>query len=272
MIANQGDGPMEGVPNWSHVAADPEGRPWPVPRRPWVIAQTWENLLFAHWPVDAASLRPLIPERLRIDTFDGQAWLGVIPFHIPRLAPRGMPRRLGLAFPELNVRTYVTTAGIPGIWFFSLDAASAAAVLGARAAFHLPYFWATMTTSRADGWTAFGSLRRHPGAARAGFSARYQPTGSVFAAAPNTLEHWLTARYCLYAATHHGEIYRTEIHHPRWPLQPADAEIAVNTMTAPLGIALSGSPLLHFSRRLDVVTWPPERVPLPRPDPRLTPS
>jgi uncharacterized protein YqjF (DUF2071 family) len=227
---------------------------------PWIIAQSWENLLFAHWPIAAARLRPFIPAQLALDTFDGQAWLGVIPFRIARLAARGLPPRAGLAFPELNVRTYVSLEGKPGIWFFSLDAASAAAVIGARAAFHLPYFWARMTMRRDDDGIAYGSLRRHPGMPPAGFAGRYRPIGPVFTANPGMLEDWLTARYCLYAANRYGDIFRTEIHHAPWPLQPAEADISVNTMTAPLGIALPDPPLLHFARRLDVVTWPPEWV------------
>ena len=105
-----------------------EHRPWPIPQKPWVMAQTWSNLLFAHWPVDAALLRKQIPEPLQIDTFDGTGWIGVVPFEL-RVRPRFLPviPRIA-AFPEINVRTYVTLDGKPGVWFFSLDATSSLAV------------------------------------------------------------------------------------------------------------------------------------------------
>jgi uncharacterized protein YqjF (DUF2071 family) len=224
------------------------------------MAQTWSSLLFAHWPVSPAVLRPLLPAALAVDTFAGDAWIGVVPFDLTRMAPRGAPGWLGLAFPELNVRTYVTVEQKPGIWFFSLDAASLLAVVGARATYHLPYYRAAMTIAERAGWIVYSSQRRHPRAAPVRFEGRYRPTGPVFESAPESLERWLTARYCLYAADRTGRLYRGEIDHPPWPLQPAEAEIAVNSMAAGLGIELIGSPLLHFSRRLDMVAWWPERV------------
>jgi uncharacterized protein YqjF (DUF2071 family) len=184
----------------------------------------------------------------------------VIPFAIPRLAPRGAPWRLGLAFPELNVRTYVTAEGKPGIWFFSLDAASVWAVIMARATYHLPYYWARMRLRKREGWIAYRSRRRHPGAPAAAFFGRYRPTGPVYHSVPGTLEDWLTARYCLYAADRRGRLWRGEINHPPWPLQPAEAEITTNTMAAAHGIALAGEPLLHFARRVDMVAWWPQRM------------
>jgi uncharacterized protein len=231
-------------------------RPWPAPNTPWIVAQTWSDLLFAHWPVPAAQLRAMLPPGLALDTYDGEAWVGVVPFHLRRLAPRGAPDRLGLSFLELNVRTYVTQGDKPGVWFFSLDAASLPAVIGARATFHLPYFWARMRAWDDAGWIAYASKRRHPRAPAAEFVGRYRPVGPVSMATPGSLEHWLTARYCLYAATRVGGILRGEIDHPPWPLQAAEAEISVNTMAAPIGIMVSGPPLLHFSRNLEITTWP----------------
>jgi uncharacterized protein YqjF (DUF2071 family) len=224
------------------------------------MAQTWRDLLFAHWPVSPAALRPLLPAGLELDVFAGDAWLGIVPFRISRLAPRGAPGRLALAFPELNVRTYVVAGGKPGVWFFSLDAASALAVIGARAAYHLPYFWAAMRVANDAGAIVFASHRRHPGAPSAGFVARYWPTGPVSFSTPGSLEHWLTARLCLYAADRAGRLSRVEINHPPWPLQPAAWAVEQNTMAAAHGIALTGRPLLHFARGIDVVAWRPERV------------
>jgi uncharacterized protein YqjF (DUF2071 family) len=248
------------APCWDLIARDVDHRPWPLPSRPWIVAQSWRDVLFAHWPVSVAVLRPHIPRELRVDTFDGQAWVGVVPFHLRRIAPRGTPHRIGLAFPELNVRTYIRAEEKPGVWFFSLDAASLVAVLSARLAFHLPYYWARMRMSVAGDSIAFLSYRQFPREPAADFIARYRPTGPVFRSVPGSLEKWLTARYCLYTADHAGRIYRAEIHHPPWPLQLAEAEIDVNTMTAPLAIPLRGEPLLHVARRLDVMTWAPERV------------
>src|SRR3954467_8766290 len=120
-------------------------RPWPMPASPWIMTQTWHDLLFAHWPVDARTLQAHLPAGLPLDRHDGQAWIGIVPFHITNLAPRGVPSvPFVSAFPELNVRTYVTLDGKPGGFFFSLDAGSAIAVAGARTLFHLPYFTARM--------------------------------------------------------------------------------------------------------------------------------
>ena len=246
--------------DWDAIARQTAHRPWPPPARPWIIAQTWRDLLFAHWPVAPGVLRPLVPAGLAIDTYEGSAWVGVVPFHLRRIAPRGAPEWLALAFPELNLRTYVTAGGKPGVWFFSLDAASLLAVIGARATFHLPYYWARMRIGDEEEWIAFASRRRHPGGSRARFIARYRPTGPVFQAAPGSLEDWLTARYCLYAANRAGRLYRGEINHAPWPLQDAALEVRVNTLAAAHGIALTGAPLLHFARQLDMVTWGPERI------------
>jgi uncharacterized protein YqjF (DUF2071 family) len=246
------------TPDWNAIARDVSFRPWPVPARPWVLAQSWRDLLFAHWPLSPATLRPLIPQSLALDTFAGDAWIGVIPFRISHIAPRGVPHRLALAFPELNVRTYVTADGQPGVWFFSLDAASMLAVIGARLGVNLPYYWAEMSLRDDANGIAYASNRRFwPTAA---FRARYRPTGPVFWSAPGTLEDWLTARYCLYAPNRRRGVHRVEIHHPPWPLQPAEADIPLNTMTRPIGLEFPGAPLLHYARALDVVTWLPERV------------
>jgi hypothetical protein len=212
----------------------------------------WHDLLFVHWPVRPELLRPLIPAELEIDTFDGRAWLGIVPFRMTGVRLRFMP---GMAFPELNVRTYVKTAGKSGVWFFSLDAASKLAVRAARF-LGLPYFDARMTVQPGEGTVAYRSLRIHHKAPPAEFDASYGPTGPVYYSAPESLDRWLTARYCLYATRGQRVVYG-EIDHPPWPLQPAELELRVNTMTHPLAIVLpSMKPLLHFARRLDVVAWP----------------
>jgi uncharacterized protein YqjF (DUF2071 family) len=116
------------------------------------MAQSWHDLLFAHWTVDTAMLRPHIPAKLEIDTFDGQAWLGIVPFSVTGVRLRWTPPLPWLsAFPELNVRTYVTAQEKPGVWFFTLDAANALAVAAARLTFHLPYFRARNAGKPGDG-------------------------------------------------------------------------------------------------------------------------
>jgi uncharacterized protein YqjF (DUF2071 family) len=254
------DTPDTCSPPWNRIARETGHRPWPAPAAPWIMAQTWRDLLFAHWPVPPAMLRPLIPSGLTLDTYEGDAWVGVVPFDLAHLAPRGLPGRLALAFPELNVRTYVTAGGKPGVWFLSLDAANTLAVIAARLTYHLPYFRAWMRVMRDGERIAYASQRRHPGAPAAAFAGAWQPMGAVFYARPGSLEHWLTERYCLYSADRSGRLFRGEINHPPWPLQPAAAEIAVNTMAAPHGVVLSGEPLLHFAQRLDMVAWWPTPV------------
>jgi uncharacterized protein len=247
-----------------------EHRPWPRPAGPWVMRQTWHDLLFAHWPVPAAKLRAaLSPDPatgLALDTFDGAAWVGVVPFRMSGVRPRGLPPLPRLsAFPELNVRTYVTLGDRPGVWFFSLDAGNALAVRIARRWFHLPYFAARMACEGEGGGLRYASERAHAGAPPARFLARYAPAGAVAPSRPGTLEHWLTERYCLYAYdARAGRLLRGEIHHARWPLQPAEAEIEACAMTAGHGFELpDAAPLLHFARRLDVIVWSPYAVGAP---------
>ena len=222
----------------------------------------WQDLLFMHWPVREDVLRPLIPPALTLDTFDGSAWLGVVPFRMSGVRPRFVPEVPWLSgFPELNVRTYVSADGKPGIWFFSLDAHSPIAVRVARATFHLPYFEARMSYHVVGEEVRYRSVRTHRGAKEARFAARYRPVGDPFESRPETLEHFLTERYFLYAADKRGNVRRGVIHHRLWPLHPAEAEIETLAMTQQLGVVLpKKAPILHFSKRLDVLAWLPRRI------------
>ena len=159
------------------------------------------------------------------------------------------------AFPELNVRLYVVRDGKPGVWFLSLDATNALAVWAARRFFFLPYFRAAMSLKR-DGDTIRYSSRRRD----VEFAGSYRPTSEPRVAAPGSLEHWLTERYCLYARRSDGSLWRNDVHHLPWPLQSAEATIERNSMLDPHGISVRGAPLLHFARRLDVVVWDGERL------------
>lgn len=234
-------------------------RPWPLPARPWVMAQTWNRLLFAHWPVARETLRPLLPPGLDLQTFGGHAWLGITPFVLTGLRLRAGPAIPGLSnFPEINVRTYVTAGGKPGVYFFSLDADSALAVSAARVLYSLPYFRARADVGVDAGVVTYTSVRTD---GTAQFSALYRPTGEATRASAGSLTAWLTERYCLYAVDGRGILYRTEIHHPPWRLRPASADIRRNTMTMPLDFALPDvTPLLHFADRLHVHVWAPEKV------------
>jgi hypothetical protein len=235
-------------------------RPWRPPAGRWLMGQTWGDVLFAHWRVPESALRALVPDEIEIDTFDGRAWLGITPLRVTGLRLRGTLPVPGLSsFPELNVRTYVTDGEKPGILFFSLDAASGMAVTAARRFYKLPYFRARMTLRERRSRVVFASERTEPGSFPRAFRAVYRPAGPVFDAEPGTLEHFLTERYCLYTWESRS-LYRAEIHHPPWPLQVAEAAIGENTMP-PRPIELPDEePLLHFSRRQDVVIWPLERV------------
>jgi uncharacterized protein YqjF (DUF2071 family) len=238
-----------------------EHRPWPVPETSWVMGQTWDELLFAHWRAPADALRAHLPAGLELDEFQGEAWLGVTPFRITGLRARGLPPLpIASIFLELNTRTYVTVEDKPGIWFFSLDAESEIAVEAARRGYKLPYFRARMSADWEDGWLAYESRRKDSRGAPAAWRARYRPIGDVLDPDPASLAYFLTERYCLYTTDEAGRLHRAEIHHPPWPLQPAEAEISENTMP-PEGIELvDDAPLLHFSERQDVVIWSLEEV------------
>src|SRR5918998_2146298 len=239
-----------------------EHRPYSLPKGTWALGMSWRDLLFMHWPVRADSLRPLLPSALSLDTFDGSAWLGVVPFRMTGVRPRFVPAVPPLSnFPELNLRTYVTAGGKPGIWFFSLDAHNPLAVRLARATFHLPYFDAEMSCDATDGEVAYRSVRTHRDAPPAEFEARYRPVGEPFESGRGTIENFLTERYCLYSADKRGVVRRGEVHHQMWPLQPAEVEVRTLAMTRQIGLELPETdPILHFSRRLDVLAWLPRRI------------
>jgi len=237
-------------------------RPWSYPDRSWIMTQTWYNLLFAHWPIAPEVLRPLIPACFELDTFEGQAWLGVVPFGMRDVRLRFMPNiPFTHRFLELNVRTYVIMEGKPGVYFFSLDAANAIAVWTARLWFNLPYFEAKMSLRRNGAQINYHSERRHRNAPPAQFSGSYAPNSDVFSAQPGTVDYWLTERYCLYTLDRSQRPYRGEIHHLPWPLQYAEADIQENTMTQAHQIQLPKTkPLLHYARVLKVLIWSLDRL------------
>jgi uncharacterized protein YqjF (DUF2071 family) len=231
-------------------------RPWPLPSGPWLWQQVWNDLAFLHWPVAASLVAPFIPSGLTLDEYDGHAWIAVVPFTMSSVTMRGIPPIRGLsAFPELNVRTYVRHRDRPGIWFFSLDAASRLTVFGGRLLFSLPYFYASMRVEQRGGRTHYSSRR----SADVRFAASYRATGPVAATAPGSLEYFLTERYRLYAAER-DVLSFADIHHMPWPLQPGEAEIERNDMLAANRLSAEGKPVVHFAKRLDVVIWPLQKL------------
>ncbi len=238
-----------------------EHRPWPLPERPWLMGQTWNRLLFAHWRVDAAALRALVPSSLELDLYEGEAWIGVTPFLITGVRGRGTPPLPWLSrFPELNVRTYVSFAGKAGIYFFSLDAARQAAVAAARRGYRLPYFHARMRVNCRGEEVDYRSTRIDRAGPPAELRAAYRPTGPRLEVREGAIERWLAERYCVYVVAGGHRVLRGDIHHRPWPLQPASAEFEANTMVAPLGLELDGPPLLHYSARQDTLIWRLEQV------------
>jgi uncharacterized protein YqjF (DUF2071 family) len=235
-------------------------RPWPMPSAPWLMTQSWHRLLFAHWRVDVSEMCRAVPDVFDLDLFNGEAWLGVVPFYMTNVGLRAAPALPWLsAFPELNVRTYVRVGDRPGVYFFSLDAGRRLAVAAARALLNLPYYASVMNVERWDASVHYQSVRRGRGLAE--FHAIYEPTGTPFAAPVGSIEHFLTERYCLYHSDHRRRPYRLEIHHRPWSLQSAHATITRNTMAAATHLTINGSPaLLHFARRQDMVAWAPTRL------------
>jgi uncharacterized protein YqjF (DUF2071 family) len=236
-------------------------RPWPPPMTPWVMTQRWNDLLFLHYDVAPERLRELVPSSLTLDTYQQRAWLSITPFWIDHLRPPGIPSLPWVSqFSELNVRTYVSCQGKPGVYFFSLDVSHLSAVWGARIFYRLPYWHAAMKVKgRGQAIIRYHSKRSH-GPKPAELKMSYGPEGRGVHASPGSLEHFLCERYCLYAATPR-RLYRAEIHHLPWTLQAATAEMDVNSMTQTLGIELPQKPdLMLFSRSLKVLVWAPERL------------
>jgi uncharacterized protein YqjF (DUF2071 family) len=225
------------------------------------MRQTWHDLLFMHWPIAPARLRPLVPQALDLDLYDGQAYVAVVPFWMSDIRGRFLPAIPGLnRFPEVNVRTYVRYKGeVPGVYFFSLDAASKLAVWSARAAYRLPYFHAAMSVGMDSEILEYSSHRLED-PQPAVFRGRYRPISPPCRRENGSLEHFLTERYCLYTARRR-RVARAYIHHLPWPLQDAEAEIDLNTMAQASGIELPATrPLLHFSRMLQVLVWWPRQA------------
>ena len=225
------------------------------------MRQHWGKLLFMHWRIDAQLLRPLIPRELEIETCDGSAWIGVIPFTMWGIRASFLPPIPGTsAFHELNVRTYVHYQGFPGVWFFSLDAANRLAVWGARKFYGLPYFNASMALDQEGDTIHYSSTRDDSRGAAAALDAIWHIGHRTPGTHPGSLDFFLTERYCLYSK-HKNRICRARIHHHPWPLQTATLSSYHSTMIeSHLLPCPSDEPLLHYAEELSVDIWPLSKV------------
>lgn len=221
----------------------------------------WEELLFLHWAVAPEKLAPHLPRGLELETFEGRAWLGVVPFRMARTRWRVLPPLAGTSvFPELNVRTYVRAGGKSGVWFFSLDAASRLAVLGARVSFGLPYFHARMSCERPSDEVVYASERTDPRGPPASFEARWRALEQPWEARTRPLERFLTERYALFALRG-GRLHVGEIAHAPWRVARAEVPLERCALTTQLGFELEGPPLSALTAELQhVVAWWPTPV------------
>jgi len=237
-------------------------RPWPAPMGPWIMTQRWNDLLFLHYALAPEAVRAVVPEVLTLDTYQHRAWVSVVPFWINHLRPPGVPSVPWFSrFGEVNVRTYVSYGGKPGVYFFSLDAGNLSAVWGARVFYRLPYWQASIKVKgRGTATIDYHSKRQH-GPKPAELKCSYGPAeAGQQTAHPGSLEHFLSERYCLYAFNRR-RLYRGEIHHLPWPLQSARWEVRANTMAQTAGLQLPARPdLANFVRELKVLFWAPERL------------
>ena len=226
-----------------------------------VMYQNWGKLLFMHWRIEEKLLRPLIPDELRIDTFDGSAWIGVIPFTMWGIHASFLPPIPGTSsFHELNVRTYVSLNGVAGVWFFSLDAANRLAVWAARTFYSLPYFNAQMALKQKGNTIQYSSTRVDKRARLTYLETTWTIGDRLPQSSPSSLEFFLTERYCLYTERK-NRIFRARIHHQPWRLQTALLDSIDSTMIESHGLPTpEGDPVLLYSEEQKVSIWLPKNV------------
>jgi uncharacterized protein YqjF (DUF2071 family) len=248
MKKDQGKSSME-----AKMLEQTDHRPWELPTRPWVMTQSWEKLLFSHWPIEPDLIQSRIPAPLQLDTFENQAWITVVPFQMNRIRLRFLPTIPGTGlFPELNVRTYVTHQGKSGVFFLHIDADHHFAVWAAKKFAYLPYNYAKINWQEQDQQIHFASHHHD----QLSFEAYYQPSSSAKAATSGSLDHWLMERYCLYT-THDKNIYRGEIHHQPWLIQQAKAKVVCDSLFDLHQLAVQkNNPLFHYAQQLNVWAWP----------------
>lgn len=236
-------------------------RPFPLPSFPWIATQRWDYMLFAHWPVPAHFLAEYIPPAFEVDLFQNKAWLSFVPFFARNTRLRGFPRfPFYHSYLELNLRTYVTYKGVPGIYLLSLDANKWPVVSGAKIASFLPYYHAKINLRIQEKKIHFNAKRSDPGKPAKTFEAVYQPFSPIFMPEKGSVDWWLLERYCFWLQKGHS-IYRGDIHHSRWRAARAECSIKNNTMASFLPCdVFSGQPLFHFSHKKNVFIWPLKKV------------
>lgn len=216
------------------------------------VRMRWHDLLFIHWEVSVALLRRLVPAELELDLFDGRAFIALVPFEMRETRFRGMPDLAWLRqFPECNVRTYVRHAGVSGVWFFSLDAASLLPVLGARLTWSLPYVWSDIAIERRGEETDY-RLRRVVSGRRS--HIRWRRGEALPESRPGSLEHFLTERYWLFSRRF-GRIARGRVAHAPWALRRAELLALDDSLIAASGAETLGAPHLLASDGIDVEGW-----------------
>lgn len=223
--------------------------------------QTWKDLLFVHWPVDASALRPLLPEELTLDDFEGRCYVGLVPFLMRDIRAAWMPRATALSFLETNLRTYVRYRDRPGVWFFSLEASSWLAVQVARSVWKLPYFHASMRAEREGDEVHYASVRKD--GSRAGLETRFRIGAELPASEPGTLQHFLLERYLLFSKRG-ARLYEGQVHHRPYPPRAAEILSLDESLIEAAGLPASSGlpPLAHFSAGVDVEVfgpWPADR-------------
>lgn len=237
-------------------------RPFPLPSSPWLLSQVWEDLLFMHYPMDPNVLRDYVPRELELDVFQNKAWITIIPFRVTKMKGRGIPSLpLLKEYLEINVRTYVKYKGIPGIYFFSLDANHPLFVIGIKTAIGLPFKHAHIVFNQMENSFRFKHHRQSDKHATEKIELTYKPGEVLFETLPGTLDYWLLERYCMYSYL--GKyLIRGDIHHDKWKVSKATATTSINTMLSFL--SPDNCPkipsFLHYSKRRRVFCYPPKRV------------
>lgn len=227
-----------------------EQRPFPLPAFPWVLTQKWNHLLMLHWPVSRALLEPHVPKRLEIDTYEDTAWISFIPFKVTNMRLRGLPKVPYFhTFNEINIRTYVTYKGNPGVYFFSLNANKWLNVIGPKLVF-LPYYYAKITLKQ-DASFHFTLESRNEK-----FDCLYYPTSDLYVPSADSLDDWLLERYCFWIEK--GKwLFRGDIHHDRWRVTEAKAHVNENSLASFLPRSVfQEQPKLHFTEHKQAFVWP----------------
>jgi hypothetical protein len=240
---------------YNYILKETEHRNSPMPKGPWLMTQKWEDLLFLNFPVTPETMRQHIPSGLELDTYEGKAWITVIPFRITDMRMRMLPSFPYIRkFLELNVRTYVKKDGIPGIYFFSLDASKLLPVLGARMT-TLPYYYAKMNMKKKGDWFHYYSKRRS--LENPIFKGKYKPISKSFYPENGTLNHWLVERYYLWTEVK-SILLAGGIHHLRWEVAEAEAQLQQQEYP-PFLSDTSNEMIFLYASSIRVLFWPFKR-------------